>query len=73
MIGELLQRLGGRGDPDYPVADKRGAKAVRKSFCSFFKELGRAVSTDKTTLSLESCKSTFMTWILTMSRYYLFT
>lgn len=69
VIGELVQRLGGKGDPDYPVADKRGAKPVRKSFALFFRELGRVVAADTATLNLDTCKSTFMSWILTMSRY----
>lgn len=68
MIGELVKKLNGKGDPDYPVADRRGAKVVRKSFTAFFKDLGRLVAGDSAALNLDACKSTFMSWILTMSR-----
>lgn len=70
VLGDFIGKLEGKGNPDYPVSDKRGSKPFRKSYASMFKEFGKSVILD-TTCNLDQFKTVLLSWILSMSRYSL--
>ena len=66
VLGELIDGLGERGDPEYPVSERNRGKPLRRHYDRFFADWARQLLSGL--VPVEEVKRECMSWIVSMTR-----